>query len=179
MFGILSDGFGRKWLLVTILLSSSLLQVGTVFTQTIEQFLIVRTLSGFVMGGIWGISVSNGLENLPVEARGLASGILGQGYAFGYLFSILMNTYFVTPDNRHSWRNLFWIGSGLIAFTAFVRAAIPESQAFLRANARRETQRRLGTGRGSKSIIREAVLAFKANWKSYLLCVGIVASAYF
>lgn len=37
------------------------------------------------MGGIWGQAASTALENMPVEARGLFSGILQEGYAFGYL----------------------------------------------------------------------------------------------
>jgi SHS family lactate transporter-like MFS transporter len=173
LLGILSDRFGRKWPLVAILLFCSLLQLVTGFTQSIEQFLILRSLSGLAMGGVWGIAVSNALENLPVEARGLASGILGQGYALGYLISTVMNTYFVT-DNRHTWRVLFWTGSGMIALAAIVRAAIPESRAFLHANARREAQR--GSGRGSKSIIREAGLVLKTNWKSCLICVATIAN---
>ncbi|KAH8978085.1 carboxylic acid transporter [Lactarius hatsudake] len=173
LFGIWSDRFGRKWPLVAILLFCSLLQLATAYTQTIEEFLILRSLSGFAMGGVWGIAVSNGLENLPVETRGLASGILGQGYAVGYLISTIMSTYFVT-DNRHTWRVLFWTGSGMIAFAAIVRAAIPESRAFLRANTRREVQRRQ-TGQESKSIIREAGLVLKTNWKSCLLYVVIIA----
>ncbi|KAH9033341.1 carboxylic acid transporter protein [Lactarius pseudohatsudake] len=172
LFGIWSDRFGRKWPLVAILLFCSLLQLATAYTQTIEEFLILRSLSGLAMGGVWGITVSNGLENLPVETRGLASGILGQGYAVGYLISIIMSTYFAT-NNRHTWRVLFWTGSGMIALAAIVRAAIPESRAFLRANARREAQRRR-TGQESRSIIREARLVLKTNWKSCLLYVGII-----
>ncbi len=128
------------------------------------------------MGSVWGIAVSNGLENIPVETRGLASGILGQGYAVGFLVSTIMSTYFVT-DNGHTWRVLFWIGSGMIALAAIVRAAIPESPAFLLANARRVAQRRR-TGRESKSIIHEARLVFKANWKPCLLCAAVVTCAY-
>jgi SHS family lactate transporter-like MFS transporter len=105
------------------------------------------------MGGVWGITVSNALENLPVETRGLASGILAQGYPIGYLVSTIMTTYLV-PDNRHTWRVLFWIGSGMIAFAAIVRAVLPESRAFLHANARREAQKRR-TGQGSKSVMHE------------------------
>jgi hypothetical protein len=37
------------------------------------------------MGGIWGLAASTALENLPVGLRGLASGVLQQGYAVGYL----------------------------------------------------------------------------------------------
>ncbi|KAH9054240.1 carboxylic acid transporter [Lactarius vividus] len=172
LFGIWSDRFGRKWPLVAILLFCSLLQLATAYTQTIEEFLILRSLSGFAMGGVWGIAVSNGLENLPVETRGLASGILGQGYAVGYLLSTIMSAYFVT-DNHYTWRVLFWTCSGMIALAAIVRAAIPESRAFLRANARGEAQRRR-TGQESKSIIREAGLVLRTNWKSCLFYVGII-----
>ncbi|KAI9437944.1 carboxylic acid transporter protein [Lactarius indigo] len=172
LFGIWSDRVGRKWPLVAILLFCSLLQVATAFTQSIEEFLILRCLSGFAMGGVWGITVSNGLENLPIETRGLASGILGQGYPVGCLVSTIMSTYFVA-NNRHTWRVLFWTGSGMIALAAIVRAAIPESRAFLHANARREAQRRR-TGQESKSIVREAGLTLKTNWKSCSLYAGIV-----
>ncbi|KAI9450116.1 carboxylic acid transporter protein [Lactarius psammicola] len=173
LLGISSDRFGRKWPLVAILLFCSLLQLATGFTQSIEEFLILRSLSGFAMGGVWGIAVSNGLENLPVETRGFASGILGQGYAVGYLVSTIMNAYFVA-DNRHTWRVLFWVGSGMMALAAIVRAAIPESRAFLRANARREAQMRR-TSRESKSVIHEVGLVFKTNWKSCLLYVAVIA----
>lgn len=127
------------------------------------------------MGGVWGITVSNALENLPVETRGLASGILAQGYPIGYLVSTIMSTYLVS-DNPHTWRVLFWIGSGMIAFAAIVRAALPESRAFLHANAQREAQKRQ-TGQESKLAIHKLGLLFKAEWKYWLLCVGAVASA--
>jgi SHS family lactate transporter-like MFS transporter len=126
------------------------------------------------MGGVWGIAVSNTLENLPIETRGLASGILAQGYAVGYLVSIIMNTY-VVPDNRHTWSVLFWIGSGMMVFAAYVRAVLPESPAFLYANSRRVEQK---SRSGQEcSAIREVGRLLKTNWKSTCLCVAIVSSA--
>lgn len=127
------------------------------------------------MGGVWGITVANALENFPIETRGLASGILAQGYPIGYLVSTIMITYLVS-DKGHTWRVLFWIGSGLIAFAAMVRAALPESRAFLHANARIEAQRRR-TGQGSKSAIHEVRLLLKAEWKNMFTFVGILACA--
>jgi SHS family lactate transporter-like MFS transporter len=46
------------------------------------------------MGGIWGLATSTALENLPVELRGFASGILQEGYAFGNLVRRVMNPVF-------------------------------------------------------------------------------------
>lgn len=43
------------------------------------------------MGGIWGLATSTSLENLPVELRGVASGLLQEGYAFGNLVRRVMH----------------------------------------------------------------------------------------
>jgi len=174
LVGIASDRLGRKWPLVAILLFSSLLQFGTGFTQSIEVFLLLRSVSGLAMGGVWGIAVSNAMENLPFETRGLASGILAQGYAVGYLVSSIMSTYLVA-QNRYTWRVLFWAGSGMMAFAAIVRAVLPESQAFLSSKARKESQNRQ-KDQGYKAAIREAGRLLKTEWKTIDICVGVVAN---
>ena len=84
------------------------------------------------MGGIWGQAAATGLENLPVEARGMFSGIMQEGYAFGYLIAAVVDL-FLVPHNKHSWRSLFWLGAGLSLGVAILRAILPESQVFLRA----------------------------------------------
>ena len=49
------------------------------------------------------------LESCPVEARGLMSGILQQGYSLGYLLAAVFNLT-VVPQN--GWEVLFYIGAG-------------------------------------------------------------------
>ena len=39
------------------------------------------------MGGIWGLAAATALENLPMEVRGLSSGVVQQGYTVGYLIA--------------------------------------------------------------------------------------------
>jgi hypothetical protein len=39
------------------------------------------------MGGIYGNCAATALEDAPPEARGILSGMLQQGYAFGYLLA--------------------------------------------------------------------------------------------
>ena len=57
---------------------------GTAFCTTYTQFLACRALFGIAMGGLYGNAAATALEDLPSEARGLMSGLLQQGYAFGY-----------------------------------------------------------------------------------------------
>jgi MFS transporter, SHS family, lactate transporter len=169
-----SDRFGRKWLLVAILLFCSLIQLSTGFVRTLAQFIALRSIFGFAMGGVWGLALSNALENLPVEARGFASGVLQQGYAVGYLISSLLNL-FLVPDNPHSWRTLFWIASGITAIVAAIRAVIPESEAFLRAKAQRRAQdEKIGQ---TKMLAQQAGSMLKKNWKLCLIAVLVVACA--
>ena len=78
IFGLASDRFGRKWPLIANLLGCSILSLGTGFVTTFSEFLAVRSLFGIFMGGIWGQAAALGLENAPVDARGLLSGIMQQ-----------------------------------------------------------------------------------------------------
>ncbi|CAF4861545.1 unnamed protein product, partial [Rotaria sp. Silwood2] len=42
---------------------------------------------GVAMGGIYGNCATTALEDAPLATRGLLSGILQQGYAFGYILA--------------------------------------------------------------------------------------------
>ncbi|KAG5634387.1 hypothetical protein DXG03_005944, partial [Asterophora parasitica] len=169
LFGVLSDRFGRKWPLVANLVLISILQLGGGFVQTFKQFLALRSLFGVGMGGIWGLAASTALENLPVEARGLGSGILQQGYAVGYLLAACINLRLV-PETKTTWRSLFWAASGISMFAAVVRALLPESEVFLRAKA---LEKSLGTDTSKKSriFIQETKAMLKQHW---LLCIYAV-----
>lgn len=68
--------------------------------------------------------------DMPMEARGLFSGILQQGYALGYLIAAVFNLYLV-PGSPHSWKILFYIGSGLTMAVAIARFCFPESRQFI------------------------------------------------
>lgn len=70
------------------------------------------------------------LVDMPMEARGLFSGILQQGYALGYLIAAIFNLYLV-PGSPHSWKILFYIGAGLTMAVALARFCFPESRQFV------------------------------------------------
>ncbi|KAH9841795.1 carboxylic acid transporter [Rhodofomes roseus] len=170
IFGIASDRFGRKWPLVVNLLLAAAFELGSGFVNSYEQFLIVRSFFGVAMGGIWGLASSTALENLPVEARGLASGFLQEGYAVGYLLAAVINLTLV-PETSTGWRGLFWLGAGLSVLAAAVRAVLPESEVFLRAKA---VERATGhtTKNKTKVFVRETKQMLKNHW--ILCCYAVV-----
>lgn len=168
VFGILSDRYGRKWPLVCNLLLISCLEFGVGFAQTYKQFLILRCLFGIGMGGTWGLAVSTALESLPIDARGVASGVLQQGYACGYLIAALINLFFV-PEAKEGWRVLFWTVSGISFITACLRALLPESEWVLRTRAiKRYVGTMPGTSTKTKKFIKDMRKMLVEHWA---LCI--------
>ena len=53
-FGIAADRYGRKWPFVVNNILFIILELGTGFCQTYDQFLAVRALFGVAMGGLYG-----------------------------------------------------------------------------------------------------------------------------
>ena len=121
------------------------------------------------MGGIWGLAASTALENLPVEARGIMSGFLQQGYAAGYLIAAV-NNIFLAPKVSAGWRALFWTSCSISTFAAILRAMLPESKVFLRAKAA-EKARGADTRNKTKVFIQECKVMLKNHW---LLCIYAV-----
>jgi len=169
VFGVISDRYGRKWPLVVNLILCAVLQLGAGFVQTFQQFLAVRALFGVAMGGIWGLAAATALENLPVELRGLASGVMQQGYAAGYLIAAVINLTLV-PSVSAGWRSLFWTASGISLFAAVIRALLPESAVFLRVKEL-ERERGITSANKTKVFWKETKRMLAKHW---LLCIYAV-----
>jgi SHS family lactate transporter-like MFS transporter len=139
------------------------------FCPKFHQFLAVRALFGITMGGIWGLATATALENLPVELRGLASGVVQEGYAVGYLIAAVINLTLV-PSVSAGWRSLFWTASGISLFAAIIRALLPESAVFLRA---KELEREHGVTSTEKNkvFLKETKRMLAKHW---LLCIYAV-----
>src|SRR5438876_7828888 len=100
----------------------------TAFSPNYTWVLIFRALYGIGMGGEWGLGASLAMESLPTEARGLFSGILQQGYAFGYLLAAVVY-WLVFP--AFGWRGLFVAGALPACLVIFIRARVPASPVWL------------------------------------------------
>jgi SHS family lactate transporter-like MFS transporter len=127
LFGLLGDRFGRRIPLMIDIIFYSIMELLTAFAPNYTVLLIFRALYGIGMGGEWGLGASLAMESLPTASRGLFSGILQQGYAFGYLLAAIVY-WIVYPF--FGWRGLFVAGALPAGLVIFMRAKVPESPAW-------------------------------------------------
>ena len=124
IFGLLGDKFGRRIPLMADIIFYSVMELLTAFAPNFTVFLLLRALFGIGMGGEWGLGASLAMESLPTQARGLFSGILQQGYAFGYLLAAVVY-WIIFPI--FGWRGLFIAGALPALLVIYIRAHVPES----------------------------------------------------
>jgi SHS family lactate transporter-like MFS transporter len=85
------------------------------------------------MGGEWGIGASLTMETIPARARGVASGILQEGYACGYLLAALVYGLFF---DIIGWRGMFMVGVLPALLVLYIRRNVEESPAWHRMRSR-------------------------------------------
>ena len=158
-FGRLADRFGRRPLLMINVLSFSFFELATAFAPSLTVFLVLRALFGFAMGGEWCIGSSLVMESIPARSRGTVSGILQEGYAFGYLLAAVVYGLFF---DRIGWRGMFIIGVLPAALVFYVRLRVKESPVW-EQNRRRPQPAHL------------AVL-FRQHWKTFLYVILLMTA---
>ena len=167
IFGWLGDRFGRRIPLMIDIVFYSIIELLTAFAPNFATFLLLRALFGIGMGGEWGLGASLAMESLPTQTRGLFSGILQQGYAFGYLLAALVY-WIVFPI--FGWRGLFIVGALPALLVIYIRAHVPESPVWERDRAsgriRRVDLRRFLQEHGSL-LIYAALLMTVFNYMSH------------
>ncbi|KAH6889234.1 lactate/pyruvate transporter [Thelonectria olida] len=159
-FGIAADRYGRKWPFIVNNLLFIALELGTGFCQTYQQFLACRALFGIAMGGLYGNAAATALEDCPEEARGLMSGILQQGYAFGYLLAAAFSRGLVDTTS-HGWRPLFWFGACPPIIFIIWRLWLPETQSYIERQRARQVASQDNVG---KVFVQEGKVALKHHW---------------
>lgn len=134
------------------------LELGTGFCQTYKQFLACRALFGVAMGGLYGNAAATALEDCPEAARGLISGILQQGYAFGYLLATVF-TRGLVGTTSHGWRPLFWFGACPPVLIIIFRLCLPETRSYQERDDVRHAQ-----GNLTSTFLAEGRVALKRHW---------------
>jgi SHS family lactate transporter-like MFS transporter len=157
IFGLMADRFGRRLPMIIALLFYSTVEVLTGFAHSFTTFLVPRALFGIGMGGEWGVGASLAMEKVSPRWRGVLSGLLQEGYAFGFLLAAVA-AHFMLP--RFGWRPMFFLG-GLPALLAlYIRFGVRESEVWERNKA--DSWSNLGRG-------------IAANWKLFLYLTALMA----
>ncbi len=123
------------------------------------------------MGGEWGLGAALSMEKVPAERRGVFSGLLQEGYAFGYLLAsvaalVVMNWLGL------SWRWLFGLSIIPALISLIIRYRVKESEVWEAAQDRmRLTKTRIRDVLGNPAIVRRFVylvlLMTAFNWMSH------------
>lgn len=121
------------------------------------------------MGGLYGNAAATALEDCPPEARGIISGMLQQGYAFGYLLATAFARGLVNTTS-HGWRPLFWFGACPPVLIICFRLCLPETKAFRDRMAMRATQ-----GNLAGTFMTEGKVALKRHWLLLIYMVLLMA----
>jgi SHS family lactate transporter-like MFS transporter len=140
IFGILAERYGRRLPLMIDILFYSVMEFLTAFSPNYTVFLILRALFGIGMGGEWGLGASLAMEALPKESRGFFSGLLQQGYAFGYLLGALVFFIVFNPLGL-GWRALFLVGTLPALLVLLIRARVPESEVWKHQHRERQAEK--------------------------------------
>lgn len=169
IFGIAADRYGRKWPFIVNNILFIVLELGTGFSQTYSQFLAVRALFGIAMGGLYGNAAATALEDCPPEARGILSGMLQQGYAFGYLLATAFARGLVDTTS-HGWRPFFWFAACPPVLIIIFRLCLPETKSFRDRVALRKAQ-----GNIAGTFLSEGKVALKRHWLLLIYLVLLMA----
>src|SRR5713226_1682858 len=152
IFGWIADRYGRRIPLMIDVIFYSVVEVLSGLAPSYGWFLFMRAIYGIGMGGEWGVGASLAMEAVSPRWRGFFSGLLQEGYAVGYLLAAGA-FFFVFP--HYGWRAMFFLGGAPALLTIYIRAKVPESEAWER-------------NRPDLAKIKRAV---RNNWRLFLYLV--------
>jgi MFS family permease len=91
------------------------------------------------------------------------SGILQQGYSFGYVIAACANL--GVGGSVNSWKTVFWIGAGISIVVGLARIPFPESKQFIEA-------KKAGKQAKAPSVFwQETKHMLRQEWKLCVYCI--------
>jgi MFS transporter, SHS family, lactate transporter len=171
LFGLWADRVGRRLPLMVDVMFYSVVGFLCAFAPNFTVLVILRLLYGIGMGGEWGLGAALAMEKVPVERRGFFSGLLQEGYAFGYLLASVASLVVMNWLGL-SWRWLFGLSVIPALISLIIRYRVEESEVWEAAQDQmRLTSTRIRDVLRSGAIIRRFVylvlLMTAFNWMSH------------
>ncbi|MCV6970396.1 sialate:H+ symport family MFS transporter [Mycobacterium bohemicum] len=171
IFGLWADRVGRRLPLMVDVIFYSTVGFLCAFAPNFTVLVILRLLYGIGMGGEWGLGAALAMEKVPVERRGFFSGLLQEGYAFGYLLASVASLVVMNWLGL-SWRWLFGLSIIPALISLIIRYRVEESEVWEAAQDRmRLTSTRIRDVLRNAAIIRRFVylilLMTAFNWMSH------------
>lgn len=171
LFGLWADRVGRRLPLMVDVMLYSVVGFLCAFAPNFTVLVILRLLYGIGMGGEWGLGAALAMEKVPVERRGFFSGLLQEGYAFGYLLASVASLV-VMDWLGLSWRWLFGLSIVPALISLIIRYRVQESEVWEAAQDRMKlTSTRIADILRNGAIIRRfiylALLMTAFNWMSH------------
>ncbi|WP_281252801.1 MFS transporter [Mycobacterium arosiense] len=171
LFGLWADRVGRRLPLMVDVTFYSVVGFLCAFAPNFTVLVILRLLYGIGMGGEWGLGAALAMEKVPVERRGFFSGLLQEGYAFGYLLASVASLVVIDWIGL-SWRWLFGLSIVPALISLVIRYRVEESEVWETAQDQMKlTSTRIRDVLRSGAIIRRfiylALLMTAFNWMSH------------
>jgi len=164
VFGWLAERFGRRPILMIVILAFSVFSFLSGFARSLAELMIIRALFGFAMGGEWGIGASLVMESIPPRLRGVVSGLLQSGYPSGYFLASLV--YYLLFDHI-GWRGMFFVGIAPALLVFLIRLHVKESPVHLAMAGKQRTNPVVEIARHWKIALYLVVLMTAFNFFSH------------
>ncbi len=157
VWGIYGDKKGRLSVLFGSILMYSLANIANGFVQTVEQYALLRFISGFGLAGELGAGITLVSETMSKEKRGIGTMIVATVGVFGAVVAGFMG------DVITNWRYSFFLGGAMGLVLLIMRIGVFESGMF-------ESMKKSNVHKGNLLLL----LKSKANLIKYL---GVIAIA--
>lgn len=133
IFGRLADHYGRRHVFAINIACYSVFAFLTAFSPSLTGFLVIRSLFGVAMGGIWGVGASLAMESIKPGHRGFVSGLMQTGYPTGSLLAAGAYGLFYSVIG---WRGLFMLGlAPAVILIPYIETCVSESPGWAMARS--------------------------------------------
>lgn len=149
------DKYGRVKTIAWSVVFFSIMTCILGFTQSYEQFLILRFIGAFGLGSLYMACNTLMAEYVPTKYRTTVLGTLQTGQTVGYIVATLMAGAII-PD--HGWRMLFYVTIIPAAFALIFMRFVPEPKSWQEAKIEQIKRRELGaeTLQTDQTTVRQA-----------------------